>query len=90
MGYAKLLSDQDGLRAVAANHPDRVRVTDHATTRAILSDTVWLSQNMLLADRSAMDDIAEAVARIRRVWTRLSLIRIRSGSGLRNPIVTSP
>ncbi|MCZ7599207.1 MAG: DegT/DnrJ/EryC1/StrS family aminotransferase [Gammaproteobacteria bacterium] len=51
VGYAKLLSEQDGMRAVATNRPDRIRVTDSPNTRAIVSDTVWLSQQMLLADR---------------------------------------
>jgi len=67
-GYAKLLSDQDGMRAVADQRPDRIRITDSPNTRGIIDDTIWLSQQMLLADRSAMDDIAEAVAKIRRAW----------------------
>ena len=69
VGYAKLLSEQDGIKAVAANHPDRVRVTDAPHTRGILADSLWLSQSMLLAEREDMEQIAAAVDKIRRAWS---------------------
>jgi dTDP-4-amino-4,6-dideoxygalactose transaminase len=36
----------------------------------VCADTVWLQQNMLLGDRSDMEDIATAIARIQRAWTQ--------------------
>ena len=34
----------------------------------VCKDAVWLSQNMLLAERADMDDIANAVEKIHRAW----------------------
>ncbi len=37
---------------------------------AVCQDAVWLFQSMLLGERSDMEDIAEAVAKIQRAWNQ--------------------
>ena len=52
-----------------------VSAQQSATTARVIgdierSDTVWLEQYLLLSDPAEMDDIAEAIARIQREWSR--------------------
>ncbi|NUP99690.1 MAG: DegT/DnrJ/EryC1/StrS family aminotransferase [Armatimonadetes bacterium] len=68
-GYAMPLSDQEGLAAVAERYPDRCRAEDSPNTRQIIAQSVWFTQNMMLGSRQDMDDIATAVAKIKRAWT---------------------
>jgi dTDP-4-amino-4,6-dideoxygalactose transaminase len=42
-----------------------------ATERACYDEAVWLTQNVLLADREDMDDIVRAVEKVRENWQEL-------------------
>lgn len=68
-GYAMPLSQQESLRMVAEKHPGRIRVEPAPNTAWVIEHAFWFTQNQLLADRAAMDDIATAIAKIQAAWT---------------------
>ncbi len=68
-GYTQPLSDEDGFRMVRERYPDQVRVGDNANTRWVAERSVWLFQNLLLAERDGIERIAAAVDKIRRAWS---------------------
>ncbi len=67
-GYTTPLSDQPGLRALAERHPDAIRVADCPNARRASEGSVWLLQQILLAEREDMDEIVEAFAKVRRAY----------------------
>ena len=67
-GY-KPLSGSKALRDVAAKHPDRVRTTPRPNVEWVSERSVWLVQDMLMGTREDIDDIVEAVAKIKRAFT---------------------
>ncbi|MCC7491787.1 MAG: DegT/DnrJ/EryC1/StrS family aminotransferase [Fimbriimonadaceae bacterium] len=69
VGYNKLLSEQEGVQAMAGRYPDRVRAMPCPQTVQIMERSVWFTQNMLLEGRAEMDEIATAVAKIKAAWS---------------------
>jgi dTDP-4-amino-4,6-dideoxygalactose transaminase len=67
-GYELLLSEQEGIEAVRARHPERIRSLPAPGTQRVIDRSVWFFQQMLLAERSDLDHIAEAVGKIRAAW----------------------
>ena len=67
-GYTDLLSNQQGLQQLAADHPDAVRVEPCPVTEDVCGRSIWVFQQMLLADESDMDDIVTAFAKVQRAF----------------------
>lgn len=66
-GYTTPLSEQPALEQLARAHPEAIEVMDCPNAAWVCEHSVWLLQPMLLADRSDMDDIATALAKVQRV-----------------------
>ncbi|MBI5831442.1 MAG: DegT/DnrJ/EryC1/StrS family aminotransferase [Armatimonadetes bacterium] len=69
-GYTQPLSEQPALAELRQQYPGVLRVGDLTATREVCAHSVWLPQSLLLADTWEMDDVATAVGRIQRAWTR--------------------
>jgi dTDP-4-amino-4,6-dideoxygalactose transaminase len=69
-GYGQPLSEEGGMKRLREVHPRLVRVEPCPNVEAATRETVWLYQNQLLGDSSDMDDVAEAVAKIRKAFRR--------------------
>ncbi len=69
-GYGQPLSEEEGMRRLRERHPHLVRVEPCPNVEAACQETVWLYQYELLGDASDMADIAEAVAKIRKAFSR--------------------
>ena len=69
-GYTDLLSNQQGLKQLAADHPEALRVEPCPVTEDICSRSIWLAQQTLLGDKEDMDDVANALAKVQRAFSR--------------------
>jgi dTDP-4-amino-4,6-dideoxygalactose transaminase len=69
-GYTCPLSDQPALKHLAERHPEAIQTTDCPNTEWVCQRSIWLAQSILLAERSDMDDIAAALAKIQRGLSR--------------------
>ncbi len=67
-GYTDLLSNQSGLKQLAADHVDAVRVEPCPVTEDVCRRSIWVFQEMLLASESDMDDIVAAFAKLQRAF----------------------
>ncbi len=67
-GYTEPLSESPALKRLRERRPDLIRVEPCPNVEKAAADSVWLMQNMLLAEQKDMDDIAEAVAKIRKAF----------------------
>jgi dTDP-4-amino-4,6-dideoxygalactose transaminase len=67
-GYGQLLSEEGGMKRICEMHPKLIRVEPCPNIEAATQECVWLYQNMFLGDRSDMDDIIEAIAKIQRAF----------------------
>ncbi len=54
----------------AAGRPVDYTAVQCPVTEAACREIVWLSQNLLLADESSLSDVAAAIHKIQRAWTR--------------------
>jgi dTDP-4-amino-4,6-dideoxygalactose transaminase len=67
-GYTLPLSAQPAFVGLREQYAGLLAGGDCPATRDACEHTVWLPQRVLLAAPAAMDDIAEAVAKIQRAW----------------------
>lgn len=68
-GYVRPLSEEGGVRYVRERYPHLVRVLPCPNTERACRETVWLFQNLFLADKEDMDDIATAIAKIQKAFS---------------------
>ena len=68
-GYASLLSREAGLAHVAQKYPHLNRELPCPNTERVCQQSVWFYQQMLLGTKQDMDDIIEAIAKIKRAFT---------------------
>ena len=69
-GYQRPLTDEGALKSVSEAYPDRVRRLPCPNVENVCGRSVWFYQSMLLGARKDMDDIAEAVDKIKRAFSR--------------------
>ncbi len=67
-GYTAPLSEHAGIVAARKKHPELVSEMPSPNTERICAETVWLTQNMLLADEQDLADIIEAVRKIQKAF----------------------
>ncbi len=67
-GYALPLSEEAGLAYVAQKYPGLIRTLPCPNVQKVCQQSVWLYQQMLLGTKKDMDDIIEAVAKIKRAF----------------------
>ena len=68
-GYASPLSKEAGLAHVAQKYPHLIRELPCPNTEQVCQQSVWFYQQMMLGTKQDMDDIVEAIAKIRRAFT---------------------
>ncbi|MDA1188504.1 MAG: DegT/DnrJ/EryC1/StrS family aminotransferase [Chloroflexi bacterium] len=64
-GYSPL-SQTQAMTSVATKHPGRIRVVARPNLEAIEGQAVWVTQDMLMGTRQDLDDIVEAIAKVKR------------------------
>jgi dTDP-4-amino-4,6-dideoxygalactose transaminase len=69
-GYQRPLTDEGGLKTVADKYPHLIQRPPCPNVEAICKKSVWLHQNLLLAPQEEMDDILEAILKIRTAFTK--------------------
>jgi dTDP-4-amino-4,6-dideoxygalactose transaminase len=69
-GYKRPLSDEGALTTVAAKYPHLVKRHPCPNIEHAAEHSVWLYQNMLLGNQQDMDDIVEAISKIKQAFTR--------------------
>ncbi len=69
-GYQRPLTDEGALNSVSEEYPDLVRRLPCPNVEHACRHSVWFYQSMLLGTREDMDDIVEAVDKIRRTFIR--------------------
>jgi len=67
-GYTDLQSRHAVTLAVRKKHPDLVAEEPCPNTERICAESVWLTQNMLLADERDLADIPEAIRKIQKAF----------------------
>ena len=67
-GYRDPLSDSPALREHLRRCPGSIRLTDCPNARHTCAHSLWFGQNMLLANRPDMEDIAAAMAKVQRAF----------------------
>jgi dTDP-4-amino-4,6-dideoxygalactose transaminase len=67
-GYDNLLSNQQGLKQLAADHPDAVRVEPCPVTEDVCSRSIWLLQHTLLGDEQDISDIVRGFEKVQRAF----------------------
>jgi dTDP-4-amino-4,6-dideoxygalactose transaminase len=68
-GYKRPLTDEGALTTVAARYPHLVSRQPCPNIEFACDHSIWLYQSMLLGSREDMDDIVEAVAKIKRAFS---------------------
>lgn len=56
------------MTSAAANYPGRVTAADRPNLANVAANAVWVTQDMIMATREEIDDIAEAVAKVYRAF----------------------
>lgn len=67
-GYTQPLSAARGLRNLAEQFPDAIRVLPCPVTDDVCARSIWLLQEMLLADEKSMLQVVEAMDKVQRVF----------------------
>ena len=67
-GYPHPLSESPGLQHHRSKYPDTIRVLDCPHAEAASRQSMWLSQETLLAEEDDMVDIARAFAKVQRAF----------------------
>ncbi len=67
-GYQQPLSEQPALKQLRERHPESHRVEPCPNTESACDRSLWLTQNVLLAGESDMDQVAEALAKVRAAF----------------------
>ena len=68
-GYQRPLTDEGALKSVSEAYPDLVRRLPCPHAEFVCRHSVWFYQSMLLGTREDMDDIVEAVNKIKLAFT---------------------
>jgi dTDP-4-amino-4,6-dideoxygalactose transaminase len=68
-GYTSALSKTPALKQVHKVYPDVIRETPCPNAEDVCRRSVWLTQPMLLGSKEAMDQIAEAIAKVQRSFS---------------------
>ena len=68
-GYERPLTDEGALKSVSEAYPDLVRRLPCPRVEHACRRSVWFYQSMLLGSREDMDDIVEAVGKIRHAFS---------------------
>ena len=69
-GYRRPLTDEGALKSVSQEYPDTVRRLPCPNVEAVCRHSVWFYQSMLLGARDDLDDIVEAVDKIKHAFSR--------------------
>ncbi len=69
-GYRRPLTDEGALKSVSHTYPDTVRRLPCPNVETVCRHSVWFYQSMLLGSRDDLDDIVEAVDKIKHAFTR--------------------
>ncbi len=68
LGYRSPLSEEPGMAHVAQKYPSLTRALPCPNAASVCEQSVWLFQNLLLGSEMDMDQIVEAITKIRRAW----------------------
>lgn len=68
IGYRSPLSEEPGMAHVAEKYPHLIRSLPSPNAALVCEQSVWLFQNLFLGSATDMDQIAEAIAKIHKVW----------------------
>ena len=68
IGYRSPLSQEPGMAHVAEKYPHLIRTLPCPNAELVCSQSVWLFQNLLLGTQSDMDQVLEAIAKIKCAW----------------------
>lgn len=69
-GYQRPLTDEGGIKTVAEKHPHLIRRAPCPNVESTCQNSVWLHQNLLLAPQEEMDDVLNAVTKIKTAFTK--------------------
>ena len=67
-GYKRPLTDEGALKTVSERYPHRVNRLHCPNVEFTCKHSVWLYQSMLLSTKEDMDDIVEAIAKIKQAF----------------------
>ena len=68
IGYRSPLSQEPGMAHVAEKYPHLIRTLPCPNAELVCNQSVWLFQNLLLGTQSDMDQVVEAIAKIKCAW----------------------
>lgn len=68
IGYRSPLSEEPGMAHVREKYPHLIRTLPCPNTELVCEKSVWLFQNLLLGSETDMDQIVEAIEKIRDAW----------------------
>ena len=68
IGYRSPLSQEPGMAHVAEKYPHLIRTLPCSNAELVCNQSVWLFQNLLLGTQSDMDQVVEAIAKIKCAW----------------------
>ncbi len=71
-GYKRPLTDEGALKTVSQQYPHLVRRLPCPNVEFACNHSIWLYQSMLLGTQKDMDDIVDAVAKIKRAFGSFS------------------
>ncbi len=69
-GYTQTLSQSPALSRQRERFPETIRALPCPNAEHVCSRSMWLTQNVLLANESDMAEIAETMAKVRRLMSR--------------------
>jgi dTDP-4-amino-4,6-dideoxygalactose transaminase len=69
-GYTSPLSSTPALVQLREAYPETMRVRPCPNTETVCRRSIWLTQPLLLADEKDMDQIAEALAKVQRLFSK--------------------
>jgi dTDP-4-amino-4,6-dideoxygalactose transaminase len=69
-GYQRPLTDEGGIKTVAEKHPHLIQRHPCPNVESTCAKSVWLFQNLLLAQQEDMDDILNAISKIKTAFTQ--------------------
>jgi dTDP-4-amino-4,6-dideoxygalactose transaminase len=69
-GYRRPLTDEGGLKTVADKYPHLIQRPPCPNVESTCKRSVWLHQNVLLAPQDEMDDIVEAITKIKNAFNQ--------------------
>jgi dTDP-4-amino-4,6-dideoxygalactose transaminase len=67
-GYTQSLSEHPVTKAVQKRHPELVAAEPCPNTEHICGESLWLTQNVLLADERDLADIPEAIRKVQKAF----------------------